>query len=43
MARDKDYMVVEDAVLIIDQFTGRVLPGRQFSEGLHQARSERRR
>ena len=37
MARDKDYMVVEDAVLIIDQFTGRVLPGRQFSEGLHQA------
>ncbi|MDY0210127.1 MAG: preprotein translocase subunit SecA [Acholeplasma sp.] len=37
MFRDKDYMVVEDAVLIIDQFTGRVLPGRQFSEGLHQA------
>ena len=37
MFRDKDYMVVDDAVLIIDQFTGRVLPGRQFSEGLHQA------
>ncbi len=37
MERDKDYMVVENEVLIIDQFTGRVLPGRQFSEGLHQA------
>lgn len=37
MFRDKDYMVVDNAVLIIDQFTGRVLPGRQFSEGLHQA------
>ncbi len=37
MSRDKDYMVQEDAVLIIDQFTGRVLKGRQFSEGLHQA------
>src|SRR5690606_32448059 len=37
MARDKEYMVVEGEVLIIDQFTGRVLKGRQFSEGLHQA------
>ena len=37
MFKDKDYMVHENAVLIIDQFTGRVLPGRQFSEGLHQA------
>jgi preprotein translocase subunit SecA len=37
MQNDKDYMVSEDQVLIIDQFTGRVLPGRQFSEGLHQA------
>ena len=37
MFRDKDYMVSEDEVLIIDQFTGRVLRGRQFSEGLHQA------
>ncbi len=37
MFRDKDYMVADDAVLIIDQFTGRVLKGRQFSEGLHQA------
>ena len=37
MFKDKDYMVQDNAVLIIDQFTGRVLPGRQFSEGLHQA------
>jgi preprotein translocase subunit SecA len=37
MALDKEYMVVEGEVLIIDQFTGRVLKGRQFSEGLHQA------
>ena len=37
MERDKDYMVQNNEVLIIDQFTGRVLPGRQYSEGLHQA------
>ncbi|MFA5720096.1 MAG: preprotein translocase subunit SecA [Acholeplasmataceae bacterium] len=37
MFRNKDYMVADNQVLIIDQFTGRVLPGRQFSEGLHQA------
>lgn len=37
MARDKEYMVDQNEVLIIDQFTGRVLRGRQFSEGLHQA------
>ena len=37
MFRDKEYMVADDQVLIIDQFTGRVLQGRQFSEGLHQA------
>ena len=37
MARDKDYMVSDGEVLIIDQFTGRVLKGRQYSEGLHQA------
>ncbi|MDI6453412.1 preprotein translocase subunit SecA [Peloplasma aerotolerans] len=37
MARDKEYMVDNDEVLIVDQFTGRVLRGRQFSEGLHQA------
>ncbi|MFA5560283.1 MAG: preprotein translocase subunit SecA [Acholeplasmataceae bacterium] len=37
MFRDKDYMVQDNEVLIIDQFTGRILRGRQFSEGLHQA------
>src|SRR5690554_2582997 len=37
MFKDKEYMVVEGEVLIIDQFTGRILRGRQFSEGLHQA------
>ncbi|HLT00174.1 MAG TPA: preprotein translocase subunit SecA, partial [Acholeplasma sp.] len=37
MFRDKEYMVLEGEVLIIDQFTGRILRGRQFSEGLHQA------
>ncbi|MCR3906193.1 MAG: preprotein translocase subunit SecA [Tenericutes bacterium] len=37
MSRDKEYMVDNDEVLIVDQFTGRVLRGRQFSEGLHQA------
>lgn len=37
MKRDKEYMVSDDSILIIDQFTGRVLPGRQYSEGLHQA------
>ncbi|NLB85320.1 MAG: preprotein translocase subunit SecA [Acholeplasmataceae bacterium] len=37
MFKDKEYMVADDQVLIIDQFTGRVLQGRQFSEGLHQA------
>ncbi len=37
MFRDKDYVVDNDEVLIVDQFTGRILRGRQFSEGLHQA------
>ena len=37
MARDKEYVVQDDEVLIVDQFTGRILRGRQFSEGLHQA------
>lgn len=37
MKRDKDYIVRDDAVLIVDSFTGRVLPGRRFSDGLHQA------
>ncbi|MCF7931785.1 MAG: preprotein translocase subunit SecA [Acholeplasmataceae bacterium] len=37
MFRDKDYVVDTNEVLIVDQFTGRILRGRQFSEGLHQA------
>jgi preprotein translocase subunit SecA len=37
MSRDKEYMVDNGEVLIVDQFTGRILRGRQFSEGLHQA------
>ncbi|MBP3729204.1 MAG: preprotein translocase subunit SecA [Lachnospiraceae bacterium] len=37
MFRDKDYMVKDDEVLIVDEFTGRVLPGRRYSDGLHQA------
>lgn len=36
-ARDIDYMVKDEQVLIIDEFTGRVLDGRRYSEGLHQA------
>jgi preprotein translocase subunit SecA len=35
--RDKDYIVRNDEVVIIDEFTGRMMPGRRFSEGLHQA------
>ena len=35
--RDKDYIVKDDQVIIIDEFTGRMMPGRRFSEGLHQA------
>ena len=35
--RDKDYIVKGDQVVIIDEFTGRMMPGRRFSEGLHQA------
>ena len=37
LLRDKDYMVINDEVLIVDQFTGRTMQGRRFSEGLHQA------
>ncbi|MFA7422205.1 MAG: preprotein translocase subunit SecA [Acholeplasmataceae bacterium] len=37
MSRDKEYVVSDGEVLIVDQFTGRILRGRQFSEGLHQA------
>ena len=36
-ARDTDYIVAEDKVVIIDEFTGRMMEGRRFSEGLHQA------
>jgi len=35
--RDRDYIVKNDEVIIIDEFTGRMMPGRRFSEGLHQA------
>ncbi|HPG88503.1 MAG TPA: preprotein translocase subunit SecA [Hyphomicrobium sp.] len=35
--RDKDYIVKGDQVVIIDEFTGRMMPGRRYSEGLHQA------
>ncbi len=35
--RDKDYIVRNDEVVIIDEFTGRMMPGRRYSEGLHQA------
>ena len=37
MHRDKDYVVKEDEVLIVDEFTGRIMPGRRYSDGLHQA------
>ena len=37
MHRDKDYVVKEDQVLIVDEFTGRTMPGRRYSDGLHQA------
>ncbi|MBB4650259.1 preprotein translocase subunit SecA [Aminobacter niigataensis] len=35
--KDKDYIVKDDEIVIIDEFTGRMMPGRRFSEGLHQA------
>ena len=37
MFRDQDYVVKDDEVLIVDEFTGRIMPGRRFSDGLHQA------
>ena len=37
MFRDKDYVVKDDKVLIVDEFTGRIMPGRRYSDGLHQA------
>jgi preprotein translocase subunit SecA len=36
-SRDKDYIVRNDEVIIVDEFTGRMMPGRRFSDGLHQA------
>ncbi len=35
--RDKDYVVKDDEIIIVDEFTGRLMPGRRYSEGLHQA------
>ena len=35
--RDKDYVVKEGEIVIVDEFTGRLMPGRRYSEGLHQA------
>lgn len=37
MHKDKDYVVSNDEVLIVDEFTGRIMPGRRYSDGLHQA------
>ncbi len=37
MFRDQDYVVKDDQVLIVDSFTGRIMPGRRYSDGLHQA------
>ena len=37
MHRDQDYVVKDDQVLIVDSFTGRIMPGRRYSDGLHQA------
>ncbi|MBZ0217816.1 MAG: preprotein translocase subunit SecA, partial [Fimbriimonadaceae bacterium] len=41
--RDRDYIVNNDEIVIIDEFTGRMMPGRRFSEGLHQALEARER
>ena len=37
MFRDQDYVVTDDQVMIVDEFTGRIMPGRRYSDGLHQA------
>ena len=37
MFRDQDYVVKDDQVFIVDEFTGRIMPGRRYSDGLHQA------
>ena len=40
--RDVDYVVKDDEVLIVDEFTGRILPGRRYSDGLHQALKQKK-
>ena len=37
MFKDQDYVVKDDEILIVDEFTGRIMPGRRYSDGLHQA------
>ena len=37
MHKDQDYVVKDDEILIVDEFTGRIMPGRRYSDGLHQA------
>ncbi len=37
MAKDKDYVVKDNQIIIVDEFTGRIMPGRRYSDGLHQA------
>ncbi len=37
MHKDQDYVVADDQILIVDEFTGRIMPGRRYSDGLHQA------
>ena len=37
MHRDQDYVVADDQIMIVDEFTGRIKPGRRYSDGLHQA------
>ena len=37
MHQDQDYVVKDDEILIVDEFTGRIMPGRRYSDGLHQA------
>ena len=37
MFRDQDYVVKDDQIFIVDEFTGRIMPGRRYSDGLHQA------
>lgn len=37
MAKDRDYVVKDDQIIIVDEFTGRMMPGRRYSDGLHQA------